>query len=217
MLERVLAPEEIARAQQFSFSHLRASFILVRGALRILLGRYLHIHPNSIRFIYGSKGKPYLEPIFPFHFNMTHSGNLAAIAITSDCPVGMDLERIRPLSEIQQIASHFFCAEETAEMMSLPDEERESAFFRCWTRKEAYIKAIGEGLYTPLDSFRVTLQPNTSARLVHIEKDTSAADEWTLHDLCLASDYAAALAYRGQPHSLSIFPIVDPGAFFGIS
>ena len=145
---------------------------------------------------------------------MTHSGNLAAVAITSRCPIGIDLEGIRSLPEIQQIASHFFCSEETAEIMSLSPSERERAFFCCWTRKEAYIKSIGEGIYTPLDSFRVTVQPNTPARIVHIEDDTSEADEWTLHDLCLATDYAAALAYRDRQSSLSIFPIVDIAEFF---
>jgi 4'-phosphopantetheinyl transferase len=209
MFERVLVTNEIYRAQQFSFSHLRESFIIARGALRFLLGRYVNLHPNSIRFIYGSKGKPYLDSLTPIHFNMTHSGDLAAVAITSHCQIGIDLERIRPLPEIQQIASHFFCSEETTEIMSLPQSERERAFFCCWTRKEAYIKALGEGLYTPLDSFRVTVKPRTPVCLVHIEQDLLAADEWTLHDLCLASDYTAALAYRDRQRSLSLFPIVD--------
>jgi 4'-phosphopantetheinyl transferase len=214
MFERVLVTDEISRARQFSFSHLRESFIIARGALRFLLGRYLHLHPNSIRFFYGSKGKPYVDSLTPIHFNMTHSGDLAAIAITFNRQIGIDLEKINPLSEIQQIASHFFCSEETAEIMSLPQSERERAFFRCWTRKEAYIKALGEGLYTPLDSFRVTVQPATPAHLVHIEQDTSAANEWTLHDLCLASDYTAALAYRDRQRSLSLFPIVNLAEFF---
>lgn len=214
MFERFLVTSEIYRAQQFSFSHLRESFIIARGALRFLLGRYLNLHPNSIQFVYGSKGKPYLDSLAPLHFNMTHSGDLAAVAITSHRQIGIDLEKINPLPELQQIASHFFCPEETAEIMSLPQSERERAFFCCWTRKEAYIKALGEGLHTPLDSFRVTVQPSTPARLVHIEQDASAADEWTLHDLCLASDYTAALAYRDRKRSLSLFPIIDLAEFF---
>ncbi|MFZ1086039.1 MAG: 4'-phosphopantetheinyl transferase superfamily protein [Terracidiphilus sp.] len=214
MLEQVLIGDEIGRAEQFSFNHLREAFVITRGILRYLLGRYLNLHPSCIRFIYGAKGKPSVESLTPVQFNMTHSGNLAAVAITSHCSIGIDLERIRPMPDIHQIASHFFCSGETAEIMSFSPSERERAFFHCWTRKEAYIKALGEGLYTPLDSFRVTVQPNTPARIVHIEQDTSEADEWTLHDLCLATDYAAALAYRDRERSLSIFPIVDLAEFF---
>jgi 4'-phosphopantetheinyl transferase len=115
---------------------------------------------------------------------------------------------------MQQIAAHFFCSEEATEIMSLPPSERERAFFCCWTRKEAYIKAIGDGLSVPLDSFRVTVLPNTPAHFVHLGHGAADTDAWTLHDLCLAPDYAAALAYCDRQRSLSIFPIVDLAEFF---
>jgi 4'-phosphopantetheinyl transferase len=213
MFERVLVKHETDRAARFSFSHLRESFVIARGALRYLLGRYLDLHPASIRFIYGSNGKPALASAANIQFNITHSGSLAAVALTADCQIGVDLEQIRPLSDLQHIADRYFCSEEAAEIMSLPPSERERAFFCCWTRKEAYIKAIGDGLSAPLDGFRVTVQPNTPARFVHLGHDTTAAETWTLHDLCLASDYAAALAYRDRQRSLSIFPIVDLAEF----
>jgi 4'-phosphopantetheinyl transferase len=110
---------------------------------------------------------------------------------------------------MQQIANHYFAAEEAAELMLLPENEREPAFFRCWTRKEAYIKAIGDGLSCALDSFQVTFLPNMPSRLIHIGGDRVAAEMWSLHDLCLAPGYAAALAYRDRERSLSIFPIPD--------
>jgi 4'-phosphopantetheinyl transferase len=94
--------------------------------------------------------------------------------------------------------------------MSLPPSERERAFFICWTRKEAYIKAIGDGLSIPLNEFRVSLQPNEPARFIHLAHNTDAAKAWMLHDLGLASEYAAAVAYRDRQRSLSVFPIVDP-------
>jgi 4'-phosphopantetheinyl transferase len=213
MFEPVLATDELDRADRFRFGHLRDSFVIGRGALRCLLGRYLDLHPTSIRFIYGSKGKPALDACARIHFNMTHSGSLAAVAITADCQIGLDLEQIRPLSDMQQIAARFFCSEEAAEIMSLPPSERERAFYCCWTRKEAYIKAIGEGLSTPLDSFRVTVLPNTPANFVHLSHGQTDTDAWTLHDLCLAPDYAAAVAYCDQRRSLSIFPIVDLAEF----
>jgi 4'-phosphopantetheinyl transferase len=115
---------------------------------------------------------------------------------------------------MEQIAAHFFCSEETAEIMSLPPNERERAFFCCWTRKEAYLKAIGHGLSMPLDGFRVTVLPNTPAHFVHLGHGAVDTDAWTLHDLHLAPDYAAALAYPDRQRSLSIFPIVDPADFF---
>jgi 4'-phosphopantetheinyl transferase len=202
-----LAKDELDRADRFRFAHLRESFVIARAGLRCLLGRYLDICPADLRFIYGSKGKPALESAAGVQFNMTHSGRLAAVAITANCPIGVDLELIRPLPDMQQIAARFFCSEEAAEIMMLPASERELAFFRCWTRKEAYIKAIGDGLSAPLDGFRVTMQPGAPARFVHIGHDTNAANAWTLHDLCFAPDYAAALAYRGPQRSLSIFPI----------
>lgn len=216
MFELVLAAEELERAGRFRFRHLHETFIIRRGALRCLLGRYLDIHPTDIRLIYGSKGKPVLEAGSRLQFNMTHSGSFAAVAITADCPIGSDLEQIRPLPDIPQIASRFFCSEEAEEIMSLLPGQRERAFFRCWTRKEAYIKAIGDGLSAPLDGFRVTVLPNTPAKFVHLGHGTTEADAWTLHDLCLASGYAAALAYSDRQRSLSIFPIVNIAEFFWI-
>ena len=214
MFEPVLAPDELDRAGRFHFIHLRESFVIARGALRCLLGRYLGLHPKSIRFSYGSKGKPALEPAARIQFNMTHSGSLAAIAITVDCQIGLDTEQIRPLSDMLQIAAHFFCSEETADIMSLPSSERERAFFCCWTRKESYIKAIGDGLSAPLDGFRVTVLPGTPAQFVRIGHGAADTDAWTLHDLSLAPGYAAALAYSGRQRPLSIFSIIDLAELF---
>jgi len=214
-LERILAPDEKDRARRFHFATHRHSFVLTRGILRCLLGRYLNVHPAGIQFSYGSKGKPAIELAADIEFNTTHSANLAVFAFTVGCELGVDVEQIRPMPDMQNIADRFFCAEEAAELMSLPPSEREPAFFRCWTRKEAYIKAIGEGLSAPLDQFRVTFQPNEPARFVHVAHDRNAAQAWTLHDLRLAPDYAAALAYRDRPRSLSVFPIADLSEFLG--
>jgi 4'-phosphopantetheinyl transferase len=208
-LERVLTTDETDRASRFHFSHLSEAFVIARGALRYLLGRYLNRNPAELRFTYGDRGKPTLAPPPGIRFNLTHSGNLAVIALTTGLEIGVDVEQIRPLPDMQSIADRSFCPEEASEIMSLPQPERDHAFYRCWTRKEAYIKAIGDGLSAPLDDFRVTVQPNTPARFVHIEHDASAAQRWTLHDLQVAAGYAAALAYHDQPRSLSMFPITD--------
>lgn len=208
MFEQVLNQDETDRAARFCSTTLRDSFVIAHGALRYLLGRYLSLHPADIRFIYGPKGKPALASAGPLQFNMAHSGDLAVIAFTVDCEIGVDVEHIRPLADMRHIADRFFCREEAAEIESLPEPGRTRAFFRCWTRKEAYIKAIGAGLSAPLDSFRVSVQPGAPAALVHLDHDAIAAAAWTLQDLPLASEYAAAIAYRDRPRALRVFPII---------
>jgi 4'-phosphopantetheinyl transferase len=126
------------------------------------------------------------------------------------CNIRVDIEQIRALPGMQSIADRFFCSEEAPELMSLAAKQRERSFYVFWTRTEAYIKAIGDGLSAPLDNFRVTLQHGQPARFIHLDHDTNAAEEWTLHDLQLNPDYAAALAYRDKERMLTALPIVDP-------
>ncbi len=215
--EPLLDPDERARAARFRFSQVRESFVMARGFLRTLLGHYVAADPRGIRFDYGSKGKPALASASGIQFNLADSGDMAAIAFTVDCQIGIDLEQIRQLPDLELIAERFFCSEEVTEIMSLSPAVRERAFFRGWTRMEAYIKATGEGLSLPLDSFRVTVQPDASARLIHLGGDREAAEAWTLHDLYLASDYAATVAYQDRKRSLAIFSVADPTEFLGRS
>jgi len=207
---RLLAPDETERAARFRFEHLRSSFILARGALRILLGRYLKSPPQDLTFSYGSKGKPTLRRPASLQFNASHSGDLALFAFTMDCEIGVDVEAIRPMPDSEDIAKRFFCTEETAELMSLPSGQRDRSFFLCWTRKEAYIKATGEGLSAPLDAFRVTLRPGEPARIIHLAGDPTAAQSWTLHDLAPGPGFAGALAYQEPPRPLELFTPVNP-------
>jgi 4'-phosphopantetheinyl transferase len=206
----LLSPDETDRAARFRFENLRHSFILARGALRILLARYLKSLPQAVAFTYGSKGKPALAPPARLQFNASHSGDLALFAFTMDCEIGIDVEVIRPMPDMENIAKRFFCAEEAAELLSLPDGQREHGFFLCWTRKEAYIKATGDGLSAPLDAFRVTLRRGDPAVVVHLAGDPVAAQAWTLHDLQPGPGFAAALAYRDEPRSLQLFNRISP-------
>lgn len=208
--QSLLAADEIERAARFRFEHLQRSFILARGALRILLGRYLNTAPHDLEFSYGSKGKPTLSAPARLQFNASHSGALALFAFTMDCEIGVDVEVVRQTPDIEDIAKRFFCTEEAAELMSLPAGQRDQAFFLCWTRKEAYIKATGEGLSAPLDAFRVTLRPGEPARILHFARDPIAAQAWTLHDLRPDPAYAAALAYRDSPRPLETFKVINP-------
>ena len=213
--QRVLAANEVARADRFRYDNLRRSFVISRGALRVLLGRYLAKPPEDVHLRYGVKGKPSVDAGVPIQFNASHSSAVALFAFALGCEIGVDVERIRPLRYIREIASRFFCAEEAAELLSLPVCQRERGFFLCWTRKEAYVKAVGEGLSTPFDGFRVTLRPGETPRFVHLGQE-EAPRAWALHDIEVESTsrYAAALAYRDVPRSVHVLPMIEPGELF---
>lgn len=210
----VLDPQERLRASRFRFDNHRRSFVVAHGALRTLLASYLKTSASNIQFEYGYNGKPGLSGS-AVTFNMSHSGDMAVFAFTDGCEIGIDVEEIRPMEDMDQIAAHFFCPDEAAELQRMPANERERGFFLCWTRKEAYIKAIGDGLSVPLNDFRVTLQAG-EARFVHLAGDTAAANEWMLHDLRLAPAYAAALAYRDQERTVNVLPLVDAAKLPGL-
>jgi len=207
--EAVLSPDERARAARFQSSQLVHAFILSRGALRILLSRYLGVHPASVQFKYGSNGKPRIAAQTSLEFNVSHSGGLTLLAFTHDCSVGIDVEQIRSLPDLQDIAQRFFCVEESTELAKLVDPlQRERAFFLCWTRKEAYIKAVGLGLSARLDRFRVNLDPSEPARFVRLPSPGTEA--WTLTNLSFDPAYAAALAYRDEPRRVTASQILNP-------
>jgi 4'-phosphopantetheinyl transferase len=203
----LLSPEEVLRAVRFATEALTASYQTSHGVLRVLLSRYLKRDPRELEFILGPTGKPTLKSNFEMHFNMSHSGGLAAYAFAPVCPVGVDIEEVRTISEFEAIAKHHFCGAETTELLSIADEkQRRDAFFRCWTRKESYIKAIGQGMSVPLDQFQVTLLPGVPARVVHIGNSLHAASAWTLHHIEPAPRYVGAVACREGAHYFKMHP-----------
>ena len=206
----LLSPDELARADRFRLQHLRRSFILTRGCLRSILALYLDTLPRAIQIFYGAAGKPAIHSQAQLQFNVSHSGDRAIFAFTPACELGIDLEKLRPISHMQDIANRFFCPAEAAELMSLPEDQRDRAFFLCWTRKEAYIKATGQGLSAALDSFRVSLNPQRPAAFVHINQSVEAARGWTLHSFEAARNYVAALAYHDSERSIDVFPVLEP-------
>jgi 4'-phosphopantetheinyl transferase len=197
-----LSSAEQSRVDQFKFEHLKRSHTFSRGVLRLLLAFYLDLLPGSIEFAYGPKGKPAVRRTTPLRFNVSHSGDVAVYAFTLDCDLGVDVEKLRALADLESISARFFCAAEASELLSLPPDNRPVAFFRCWTRKEAYIKAIGDGLSMPLDRFQVTLLPEDSARFVHIGHDEKTAQNWALHHLDFGPPYVGALAYQDRPRPI---------------
>ncbi|HWB97409.1 MAG TPA: 4'-phosphopantetheinyl transferase superfamily protein [Bryobacteraceae bacterium] len=192
-----LSPDERDRAARFHFNLHRHRFVLSRGLLRVLLARYLDTDPAALVFGYGPQGKPEL-PGSGLCFNVSHSGNLAAHALVPDptgsLELGIDVESIRTVSHSDAVARRFFCPAEWQEIETLPPAERADAFFRCWTRKEAYVKALGGGLSVPLDRFQVSLLPGHPARLISLDGDPVRASEWSLYHLDPAEGYTGALA-----------------------
>ncbi len=196
-----LSTEEDERADRFHFQRDRRRFTISRGVLRAVIGRYLERSPASIRFSYGEQGKPELAPAMggtPLQFNVAHSHELALIAITAGAAVGVDLERIRELDDASAIAERYFSPRESAIFGQLPEDEQEAAFFNCWTRKEAFIKAIGEGLSFPLADFDVAFVPGEPARLLSIQNDAAEARQWSLQALVPWSGYTGAVAVRSR-------------------
>ncbi len=211
LLWPLLSADEQERARRFRFDRDRDRFTVARGLLRHLLGRYLGVDPARLRFAYNAHGKPALEDPQPDapgkecpQFNVSHSAGLALYACAREAAVGVDLERRRPLSDMAQVAARFFSSREQALLRALPPERRLDAFYACWTRKEAYVKARGEGLSLPLDRFSVSLAPGEPARLLHVEDDPRGEQvaRWSLHDLAPAAGYAAALAVEGHGRRL---------------
>jgi 4'-phosphopantetheinyl transferase len=169
--------------------------------LRAILGRTLNRAPESLSFCYGSHGKPALageSDGATIRFNVSHSHGIALYAVTRGRELGVDLEHIRFDLEVAEIAERFFSRREIAMLRTLPTELQCQAFFHCWTRKEAYIKARGEGLSLPLDQFDVSLIPGEPAALLGTQPDPSEASRWSVQELFPAPGYAAALAVRAH-------------------
>lgn len=213
-LARLLSPDEAERAARFRFERHRRRYTVGRGALRTLLGRYLDVPPRAVAFGYGGKGKPFLaqppgetpalrplrSPLdFPLHFNLSNSEELALVAFCREAEVGADVERLRPMPDGLQIAERFFSAAERQALAAQPPEERDRAFFRCWTRKEAYLKAVGDGITAPLDAFDVTLAPGEPPRMLSIDGDPDRAAAWELVHVDPAAGYLGALALPSRP------------------
>ena len=187
----------------------RNSFLVAHGVLRCLLARYLACDPAKIVLVREPQGKPQLAFPQGMQFNMTRSGEWAAFAFSSNCSVGVDLEQVRPLPELPNLIRRVLCTEEAAELMLLSASDRERGFFCCWTRKEAYSKAVGLGLLTAFDKFRVAVHPDQPAQMIHIGSDVAAAAAWILDDLPMPAGYAGALAYPGSRRRLLVNQVKD--------
>ena len=198
-----LESDEIFRADRFHFEKDRRAFTVSRGFLRHVIGRYLETNPKAVRFSYGPYGKPALNGEHKnsaLRFNMSHSRAVGLVAVTEAKEVGVDVEYIRADFATEDIARRFFSPREVEAFNALPTDQQVAAFFRCWTRKEAYIKAIGRGLSQPLDGFDVTLVPDEPPALLRADEDD--ASRWSLSDIGVGDDYAAALVVEGKTSNI---------------
>jgi 4'-phosphopantetheinyl transferase len=199
-LRGILTDDELDRANRFSLEIDRQRFIAARGTLRSILSRYLTIYPSHLRFHYNQYGKPFLAPesnAYPLNFNLSHSDRMALYAITRNMEIGVDVERVRSDFEYEEIAEGFFSANEVAILRTIPTEKKLEAFHNCWTRKEAYIKAHGNGLSLPLDSFDVSLASWEPSIVLITKDELQEGSHWTLLDLKPGLGYVGALAVKG--------------------
>jgi 4'-phosphopantetheinyl transferase len=202
---QVLSADERDRAARFHFDRDRRRFMAGRGLLRLILARYLDRPPGSLRLSYGPRGKPALAESRgtpPLRFNVSHAAGLALYAVGRDRELGVDVERIAPELEAG-IAERFFSPREVAALARVPPDRRSESFFACWTRKEAYVKAKGDGLALGLDQFDVSLAPGEPAALLHVDGDPGETVRWSLLALDPGTGYAAALAVEGAGWRLS--------------
>jgi 4'-phosphopantetheinyl transferase len=198
LVEKLLSAEEQVRAAGYRWEEDRARFVIGRAMLRTLVGRYTHRPAQAFELVFNSHGKPALlssQGQGDLQFNLAHSGDRVLIALARGRAVGVDVEHIRLLPDFEGVAARFFAPGETAALAALPVAERLAAFFRCWACKEAYVKALGQGLVASLKDFEVSFGAGEPARLLSGGLDGKC---WSLYELGLGPDYAAAVVVEGE-------------------
>ncbi|NOX37603.1 MAG: 4'-phosphopantetheinyl transferase superfamily protein [Calditrichaeota bacterium] len=211
-LARLLSEDERDRARRFHFEADRQRYILGRAVLRLLLAAYLKQHPQSLRFQYNQFGKPFLHPEqnpVNIQFNLSHSGDVILLGFVNDRPVGVDVERIDSRHSGLDIARRFFSPTEYQKLSRLSGEEQVESFFRCWTRKEAFIKAHGRGLSIPLNWFDVTLLPDEPPGILTLKEELGKREEWKLIHLQPEKAYMAAAAVQQPAVDVECFHICN--------
>lgn len=207
----LLTPEEQARAARFHFDKDRKRFVIARGLLRKILSQYVNAEPQALRFDYTAHGKPELQQHSYLQFNVSHSHQAILYAVTRAQAVGVDIEFMYGKHDIDAIAKRFFAVQEYAQLKDLQDDDMRQAFFNAWTRKEAFLKALGSGLSHSLSQVEVTLLPKQLAEFVALHDLQQVVSDWSLRSLDILPDYAAALVVKGKLKEVTILQI--PSSF----
>jgi 4'-phosphopantetheinyl transferase len=205
-LEPLLSPDEKQRAARFRFPEHRRRFVIARGFLRQLLGAYVEIEPRDLAFSYSENGKPELSAIHgsTISFNVSHSGDIGAFAFGLARRIGVDVECIRQDVDVEEIPRRFFSELEQQTLARLDSRKKIEGFFNCWTRKEAYVKAVGSGLSLPLRDFDVSLLPGEQAKLLATRPIPELASKWSMASLQLGPECAAAVVAEGPTEKLVV-------------
>ncbi len=207
-LRSALSAEERERAERFRFAELRERWMVAHGALRSILAAYEGCDPGELEFEKGLQGKPALtHTMSALSFNLAHTDHLAMVAVTAGARIGVDAEAVRAGIEAEELSRHYFAPAEVAEILAMPEDERVAAFYRCWSRKEALVKAVGGGLSLALDRFQVNVRGNEPAQLVRAKGELSGC--WSLLDVS-ETGVAAAIAVEGQSPVLRRMDFVPP-------
>ena len=205
-LEHLLSSDEIKRANRFRFPQHRRRFVIARGCLRTLLGGYLGMDARELIFAYSAEGKPSLDPRHKsdIRFNVSHSGDIAAFGIVVARDIGVDVEMIGREVDVDEIPKRFFSSAEQQMLAGLRGEDKYRGFFNCWTRKEAYVKAVGSGLSLPLRDFDVSLLPGEPAKLLATRPDKNLVDRWSMASLDFGNGCAAAVVVEGHVEKIEL-------------
>lgn len=203
--QELLSRDERARAARFLVARVRQQFVTTRALLRMLLGGYLGVDPVRLAFRQLAKNKPILAPPHAengISFNVAHSARVALLAFSRRPEIGVDVEQVRRDVDVEAIARRFFSPHEQEQLAAVTADDKFEAFFRCWTRKEAYIKAKGEGLWLPLDQFDVCVAAGADNVLLATRPDGSEAARWSLREVAAGPGYVAALCVAGPAFRL---------------
>jgi len=198
-----LSDGERLRASRFVFERDRQRFILGRARLRHLLASRLDVQPDAVELAYGQRGKPALSRQFAdsdLRFNVSHSEDVAVYAFSRGREIGIDVEAVRELRDADDIAARFFSRRENEAYLALDPRDRPLGFFHCWTRKEAFIKALGDGLYYPFDLFDVSLAPDEPARILRVENTPGYECAWCMEAFSPAPGFVAAVVIENRTH-----------------
>ncbi|HTL71825.1 MAG TPA: 4'-phosphopantetheinyl transferase superfamily protein [bacterium] len=207
-LKKLLSSEELDQAGCYRFVRDQRRFIIRRAVLRQLLAACLATSPLAVRLELGVHGKPIVSGQADggdLRFNCSHSGDWALVALARGIELGVDLEQHQPMSDAADVAKKFFTTAEINELNHLPSALKTAGFFNCWTRKEAFVKALGLGLSYPLNRFVVSLSPEKPAALLAVTDDPAALEKWSMISLKVVPEYSAALVFEGKSAALKYF------------
>ena len=209
-----LSSDEKERAKKFRFQGDQANYILGKSILRILVGKYLEQDPKSIEFNYNAYGKPELPDGSGLKFNISHSGDLVLLGFNEIHPIGVDVEKIKIDFDVMEVAANYFSATELRSLRKVPHEDQKRAFYRCWTRKESFIKAKGLGVSFPLDKFSVSIDKDEEAQLIETNWEPNEKDQWQIYSFVPAKNYLAAITASSKLTEIS-YQFWDSDSFAG--